>query len=74
MTIDASAMTDEQLTAALAALIKAYALRAEADPGSLKQVARWSDRLNATEVVRISVDLLEAAQVTSFELAAMFSI
>jgi hypothetical protein len=74
MTTNVSAMTDEKLTEGLADLIKEYAVRAEADADSLKKVARWAERLNATEVVRISVDLLSAAQVTSFELAAMFSI
>jgi hypothetical protein len=74
MTTNAPAMTDEQLTEVLADLIKEYAVRAESDADRMKQVACWAERLNATETVRISVDLLIAAQVTSFELAAMFGI
>lgn len=66
-------MSDEELVTQLAALIKEYAKRVEAGT-PLAETADWSQRLTATEITRISIDLLRAGQITSFELAAMFNI
>jgi hypothetical protein len=73
--VGAQELTDDELAASLAGLIREYASRAECKPpGAMRTAARWEDKLNATETVRIAVDLLRAADITSFELAAMFNI
>jgi hypothetical protein len=74
VTVDTAALTDEELMAQLAPLLKEYAARVlEQLPGPLPG-ARWATRLNATESALVAVDLLRAAEITSFELAAMFNI
>ena len=67
-------MTDDELMAQLAALLKEYVARVQADPPGPLPAAQWSSRLNATESALVAVDLLRAAEITSFELAAMFNI
>jgi hypothetical protein len=67
-------LTDDQLVEQLAALLKEYAARVQENPPGPLDAARWSTRLNATESAIVSVDLLRAAEITSFELAAMFNI
>jgi hypothetical protein len=74
VTVAAGAMTDDQLVEQLAALLKEYVARVQASPPGPLPTARWATRLNATESVLVAVDLLRAAEITSFELAAMFNI
>ena len=74
MTVDAASLTDGQLVDELVPLLKEYVARVQATPPGPLPGARWETRLNATESVLVAVDLLRAAQITSFELAAMFNI
>lgn len=74
MTVAAGGITDEQLVEELSALLKEYVARVQASPPGPLPAARWSTRLNATESALVAVDLLRAAEITSFELAAMFNI
>jgi hypothetical protein len=74
MTIPVASLTDEELVEQLAELVKEYVARVQAEPVGPVPAARWATRLNATECALISVDLLRAAEITSFELAAMFNI
>jgi hypothetical protein len=67
-------MTDEELVAELASLLKEYVARVQANPPGPLAGADWGNRLNATESALVAVDLLRAAEITSFELAAMFNI
>jgi hypothetical protein len=67
-------LTDEQLVEQLAALVKEYVARVQANPPGPLPTAEWATRLNATESALVAVDLLRAAEITSFELAAMFNI
>jgi hypothetical protein len=69
-----AALTDEQLVEQLAALLREYAARVQAAPPGPLAAAHWSRRLNATESALVAIDLLRAAEITSFELAAMFNI
>lgn len=69
-----AARTDEQLVEELAALVKEYVARVQADPPGPLPAAQWATRLNATESALVAVELLRAAEITSFELAAMFNI
>ena len=71
---EASALSNDELAAAMASLMQEYARRSETDAASLSREARWGDRLTATETAIVSVDLLRAAEITSFELAAMFNV
>ena len=57
-----------------AELLKEYVDRVQATPPGPLPPARWATRLNATECALVSVDLLRGAEITSFELAAMFNI
>jgi hypothetical protein len=70
----AADLTDEQLVERLAELMKEYAARVQASPPGPLPASRWATRLNATESALVSVDLLRGAEITSFELAAMFNI
>lgn len=70
----AEMLTDEDLVDRIAALLKEYVARVQADPPGPLASARWSTRLNATESALVAIDLLRAAEITSFELAAMFNI
>ena len=70
----AADLTDEQLVEQLAELMKEYAVRVQASPPGPLPAAQWAPRLNATECALVSVDLLRGAEITSFELAAMFNI
>jgi hypothetical protein len=70
----ASTLSDEELVEQLAALLREYVERVQAQPPGPLAAARWSTRLNATESALVAVDLLRAAEITSFELAAMFNI
>jgi hypothetical protein len=70
----AADLTDEELVEQLASLVKEYAVRVQESPPGPLAAANWSARLNATESVLVAVDLLRAAEITSFELAAMFNI
>jgi len=74
MTVDPAGMTDAELVDQLSSLIKEYAARVQESPPGPLPDARWETRLNATESALITVDLLRAAEITSFELAAMFNI
>jgi hypothetical protein len=74
MTMAAQSLTNEELVSELAALMKEYAVRVQGDPPGPAATAAWGTRLNATETVLIAVDLLRGAEITSFELAAMFNI
>jgi hypothetical protein len=67
-------LTDEELMEQLASLLREYVARVQASPPGPLPVARWAARLNATESALVAVDLLRAAEITSFELAAMFNI
>jgi hypothetical protein len=67
-------MTDEELMEQLASLLKEYVARVQASPPGPLPAAHWAARLNATESAVVAVDLLRAAEITSFELAAMFNI
>ena len=67
-------LTDDELCERLAALVKEYVARVQDVPPGPLPGARWSERLNATECALVSVDLLRGAEITSFELAAMFNI
>jgi hypothetical protein len=67
-------MTDDELMEQLTPLLKEYVARVQADPPGPLAAAQWSRRLNATESALLAVDLLRAAEITSFELAAMFNI
>jgi hypothetical protein len=69
----AEAITDEQLVEQLTTLLKEYAARVQESPPGPLPAARWATRLNATESALVAVDLLRAAEITSFELAAMFN-
>jgi len=66
--------TDEELMEQLSALLKEYVARVQASPPGPLPAAHWATRLNATESALVAVDLLRAAEITSFELAAMFNI
>jgi hypothetical protein len=70
----ASRMTDTELVEQLASSIKEYVERIQESPPGPLAAARWPTRLNATESALFSVELLRAAEITSFELAAMFNI
>jgi hypothetical protein len=70
----AADLTDEQLVEQLAELVKEYVARVQANPPGPLPAAQWGARLNATESALVSVDLLRGAEITSFELAAMFNI
>jgi hypothetical protein len=70
----AAALSDEELVEQLAWLLREYTVRVQENPPGPLAAARWSTRLNATESVLVAVDLLRAAEITSFELAAMFNI
>ena len=72
--MSAQTLTDEELAAELAGLIKEYVARIQASPPGPLPAAQWSTRLNATESALVAVELLRAAEITSFELAAMFNI
>jgi len=74
MTVAANALTDEQLVEELVLLLKEYVARVQASPPGPLPAAQWSTRLNATESALVAIDLLRAAEITSFELAAMFNI
>jgi hypothetical protein len=67
-------VTDEELMEQLVPLLKEYVARVQASPPGPLPGARWAQRLNATESALVAVDLLRAAEITSFELAAMFNI
>jgi hypothetical protein len=67
-------MTDEELMEQLVPLLKEYVARVQASPPGPLAAAHWDARLNATESALVAVDLLRAAEITSFELAAMFNI
>ena len=66
--------TDEELMEQLSALLKEYVARVQASPPGPLPATHWATRLNATESALVAVDLLRAAEITSFELAAMFNI
>ena len=70
----AAALSDDELAGAMASLMQEYARRSETDAVSLTRAAHWGDRLTATETAIVTVDLLRAAEITSFELAAMFNV
>jgi hypothetical protein len=70
----AAELTDEQLVEQLTELMKEYVARVQANPPGPLPAARWATRLNATESALVSIDLLRGAEITSFELAAMFNI
>jgi hypothetical protein len=72
--MDADSLTDEELMEQVAPLLKEYVARVQASPPGPLPAARWGTRLNATESALVAVDLLRAAEITSFELAAMFNI
>jgi hypothetical protein len=72
--MSAADLTDEQLVERLAELMKEYAARVQESPPGPLPAAQWATRLNATESALVSVDLLRGAEITSFELAAMFNI
>jgi hypothetical protein len=67
-------LTDDELCEQLAALVKEYAARVQAAPTGPLPAGRWGARVTATECALVSVDLLRGAEITSFELAAMFNI
>ena len=67
-------LTDEELARQIAVLLKEYVARVQAAPPGPLEAAQWSTRLNATESALVAIDLLRAAEITSFELAAMFNI
>jgi hypothetical protein len=69
-----AALTEEQLMEELAALVKEYVARVQANPPGPLPAAHWGTRLNATESAIVAVDILRGAEITSFELAAMFNI
>jgi len=70
----AEEMGDEELVEQIATLLREYVARVQVGaPGGLPS-ARWSSRLNATESALVAIELLRAAEITSFELAAMFNI
>ena len=70
----AAALSDEELMDELARLVKEYVARVQANPPGPLPAARWGTRLNATESAILAVDVLRGAEITSFELAAMFNI
>jgi len=72
--MSAAELTDEQLVERLTELMKEYVERVQANPPGPLPAARWATRLNATECALVSVELLRGAEITSFELAAMFNI
>jgi len=72
--MSAAELTDEQLVERLTELMKEYVERVQATPPGPLPAARWATRLNATECALVSVELLRGAEITSFELAAMFNI
>ena len=65
---------DAELAEQLALGIRDYVARLQADPPGPLPAARWAERLTATESVLFAVDLLRAAEITTFELAAMFNL
>jgi hypothetical protein len=67
-------LPDGELVEQLATLVSDYIARVQASPPGPLPAARWADRLNATESVLFAVELLRAAEVTTFELAAMFNV
>jgi len=67
-------LPDGELVEQLAALVRAYVARLQASPSGPPSGAQWGNRLTATESVLFAVELLRAAEVTSFELAAMFDV
>jgi len=71
--VEPQSLEDGELVEQLAALIRAYVARLQARPPAAP-LAQWTDRLTATESVLFAVELLRAAEVTSFELAAMFNV
>jgi hypothetical protein len=74
MTGATASMSDAELVEELGLLIKEYVARVQASPPGPLTGASWATRLNATESAIVAVDLLRAAEITSFELAAMFNI
>jgi hypothetical protein len=67
-------VTNDELVEQLASLLKEYVARVQENPPGPLAGADWASRLNATESALVAVDLLRAAEITSFELAAMFNI
>jgi hypothetical protein len=72
--MDPAALTDGELMDELVPLLKEYVARVQASPPGPLPGAHWETRLNATESALVAIDLLRAAEITSFELAAMFNI
>jgi len=67
-------MSDAELAEAMALLMREYARRSEEGAEALARAAGWAERLTATQTAVVAVDLLRAAEITSFELAAMFNV
>ena len=72
--VDPESLQEGELVEQLGSLVREYVARVQASPPGPLPAAHWANRLNATESVLFAVELLRAAEVTTFELAAMFNL